>query len=369
MNPMNVGIIGCGNISKIYLQNLTQKFPGVRVKACADLSAERAAARAAEFAGVQAVTVEAMLADPAIDVVVNLTIPLAHYDVSRAALDAGKHVYAEKPMALTPAEGADLLRRAGARGLRVGNAPDTFLGGALQTCRKLMDDGSVGIPVSCVAFMMCPGHESWHPDPEFYYQRGGGPLFDMGPYYLTALVSLLGPVRRVSACARITYPERTITSEPKRGTRIKVEVPTHVGGVLEFVNGAIGTLIMSFDVRGGTRLPCIEVHGSEGSLSVPDPNGFGGDVVLRRAGGKTWDPVALSHGYTANMRGLGVADLVGAVRRGRAHRASGELALHVLEIMESLHQSSAQGRHVELTSSCARPEPLPVGLREGEVDL
>ncbi len=359
MTKTSIGIIGCGNISDIYLKNLTGMFANTRVKACADLMMERAQAKAAAYPGVLAMEVKQLLADPEIELVVNLTIPGAHHAVSRAIIDAGKHVYAEKPLAITMDEGRDLIQSAAARGVRVGNAPDTFLGGSHQNARRLIDDGTVGQPVACTAFMVCGGHESWHPDPAFYYQRGGGPLFDMGPYYLTALVNLLGPVRRVTAGARISFAERLITSEPKKGTRVKVEVPTHVAGVLEFANGALGTLIMSFDVRGGHHLPFIEVYGAEASLSVPDPNTFGGTVKVRKAGGGEWTPSESIFGFQENSRGIGAADLAAAAVAGRkTHRASGDLALHVLEIMNGLHEAAATGRHVAMASVCERPAPL-----------
>lgn len=365
MKAAKVGIIGCGNISGIYCQN-AQKLKALELVACADLIEERARASAERY-GIRAMKPEELLADPEIEIVLNLTTPGAHYEVARAALEAGKSVYNEKPLAIAREEGKHLLELAAAKGLRVGCAPDTFLGAGIQTCRKLIDDGVIGEPVAAVAFMTCHGHESWHPDPEFYYQVGGGPMFDMGPYYLTALINLVGPVRQVTGSARITFPTRTITSEPKRGKVITVEVPTHVVGVLNFVEGAVGTIITSFDVW-GANLPWIEIYGSEGSLSVPDPNTFGGPVRLLRAGQKEWEEVPLTHGYAENSRGLGVADMAAAMRSGRKHRASGELAYHVLDIMHAIHEASAQSAHVELQSRCERPAAMPMGLEPGMVD-
>jgi predicted dehydrogenase len=359
------GIIGCGNISPVYFE-AANTFPALRIVACADLDPARAQARADQY-GVRALSVEALLADPAIELVINLTIPRAHHQISMAVLDAGKHLYSEKPLAIAREDGKELLDTAAAKGLLLGCAPDTFLGAGLQTCRKLIDDGWIGTPVAATAFMVCHGHEGWHPDPAFYYQVGGGPLFDMGPYYLTALVHLLGPMRRVTGSARTTFPERLITSQPRRGTHIAVEVPTHVAGVLDFAGGAIGTMIMSFDVW-AAELPRMEIYGTEGSLSVPDPNTFGGPVRLRRAGAESWSEVPLSHGYAEQSRGLGAADLVHALRFGRPQRASGALAYHVLETMHALHRSSNEGRHVDITSSVPRPEPLPLGLAPGELD-
>ncbi len=277
---VRVGIVGCGVISGIYLKNLPT-FDLVEVVACADLVLERAQARAAEFGVPRACSPDELLADPAIELVVNLTIPKAHAPVALAAVEAGKSVYNEKPLAVERAQGAELLRRAEAKGVLVGGAPDTFLGGGIQTCRQLIDEGAIGEPVAATAFMANHGHEHWHPDPAFYYQPGGGPLFDMGPYYLTALVSLIGPVHRVAGSARISTPDRIITSEPKRGEKIHVETPTHVAGTLDFLSGAIGTLITSFDVWAHS-LPRIEIYGSEGTLAVPQTRPRAG-VARRRA--------------------------------------------------------------------------------------
>jgi len=367
MKRVKVGIIGCGNISNAYFQGIP-RFALVQVVACADLDMSRAQARAEQW-HVTACTVDELLADPDIDIVVNLTIPAAHAKVCLAALEAGKHVYVEKPLAVSLEDGALIMDLARARGLRVGSAPDTFLGGGLQTCRKLIDDGWIGTPIAATGFMMGAGHESWHPDPAFYYQVGGGPMFDMGPYYLTALVFLLGGIERVTGSARITFPERTITSEPKRGTRIAVETPTHIAGVIDFTSGAIGTLITSFDIQAGTSaFPPLEIYGTEGSLRVPDPNTFGGSVCLRRVGAADWSEIPLTHGFTEQGRGLGVADMAYAIRSGRAHRANGEMAYHVLEAMHGFHLASSQGRHYRMQSSCERPAPFPLDLPRDGLD-
>ena len=365
MTRTKIGIIGCGNISGIYLKS-DKTFENLQIVACADVDMARAQAKAAEY-GVKAYTVEQLLADPEIEIVINLTIPAAHAEVSTAALNAGKAAYHEKPFALNREDGRKLLATAKAHNLRIGCAPDTFLGGGLQTCRKLIDDGLIGEPVAATAFMMAPGHERWHPDPDFFYQPGGGPMFDMGPYYLTALISMLGPVKRVTGSTRITRAERTITSQPKHGQTIKVNVPTHVAGLLEFASGPIGTIITSFDVW-AANLPRIEIYGTEGSLSVPDPNTFGGPVRLRRSNGTEWEEMPLTHIYTENSRGLGVADMAAAIRSNRPHRASGELAHHVLDIMQAFHDASREGKHIELSSTCERPAPLPLGLRPGLVE-
>jgi predicted dehydrogenase len=251
-----------------------------------------------------------------------------------------------------------MLDLAQAKGLLVGCAPDTFLGGGLQTCRALLDSGAIGQPVAATAFMLSHGVEMWHPNPDFYYQPGGGPMFDMGPYYLTALVSMLGPVRRVTGSARITFPERTITSRPFHGQTITVNTPTHVAGVLDFANGAVATIVTSFDVW-ASQLPRIELYGSEGSMSLPDPNTFGGPVLLRRFDEQAWNEMPLTHGYTQNSRSLGVADMAYALRNGTPHRTNGALAYHVLDIMHAIHDASHEGRHVDLTSTCTIPAPLP----------
>jgi len=360
MQSTKIGIVGCGNISDIYCE-AGNKFDILDIVACADLDMTRAQAKAEKHSIPTACSTAELLANPVIDIVVNLTIPQAHAEVALAAVEAGKSVYNEKPLTISREDGARLLQMAEKKGVRVGGAPDTFLGGGLQTCRKLIDDGEIGEPVAATAFMTCHGHESWHPDPEFYYKVGGGPMFDMGPYYLTALVAMLGPVNRVTGSTRITFPERTITSQPKSGQKITVDVPTHVVGVLDFASGAVGTIITSFDVW-FAELPRIEIYGTQGSLSVPDPNTFGGPVRIRQAGDTEWREVPLSYGYAENSRGLGVADMAHALHSGRPHRANGELAFHVLDLMHAFHEASALGRHIDLGSSCQRPAAFPLNL-------
>lgn len=364
--PAKIGIIGCGNISGIYLEN-GKVFDAIDIAAVADIDLDRAHARAAQYAIPKACGVEELLADPEIEIVINLTTPDAHGPVALSVLNAGKSVYNEKPLAVTREDARAMLDLAAAKGLRVGCAPDTFLGGGLQTCRKLIDDGWIGEPIGATAFMMSHGPESWHPNPTFFYQPGAGPMFDMGPYYLTALTMLLGPVKRVTGSARISFAERTITNEFNYGDKIQVNTPTHVTGVLDFAAGPVATIITSFDVW-SAQLPRIEIYGSHGSLSVPDPNTFDGPVLLRRGGAREWTPVPLSHGFTRNSRGLGVADMATAIRSGRPHRASGELAYHVLDLMHSIHDASREGRHIEMQSTMTRPAPLPLGLGERGVE-
>ncbi len=365
MASTKIGIIGCGNISPVYFQ-AAKRMKALDLVGCTDMLFERAQARAQEY-GTQAFTVDQMLAHPDVGVIINLTIPKAHGEIGLRAVAAGKSVYNEKPLALSRDEAREMLAIAARNGVRVGGAPDTFMGAGIQTCRKLIDDGAIGEPIAATAFMMGHGHESWHPDPDFYYQPGGGPMFDMGPYYLTALGALIGPVKRVSGSTRITFRERTITSKPKAGQKITVRVPTHVVGVMDFANGAIGTIITSFDVWKHS-MPRIEIYGTEGSLLAPDPNSFGGPVMLAKAGEKEWTDIPLVHSYADQSRGLGVADMVSAIRAGRAHRASGELAYHVLDIMHAIHDASDTGAHVSLQSTCERPAPLPAGLTDGDID-
>lgn len=353
-----VGIIGCGAISGIYCKNISEMFDGIEVAACADLVEAKARERAAEHEIPRVLTPAELIADPEIDIVLNLTIPAAHAEICLQALENGKHTYVEKPLSVDRSAGKRLVDEAESRGLKLGCAPDTFLGGGLQTCRDIVDSGEIGEVVAAVAFMAGHGHESWHPSPEFYYKKGGGPVFDMGPYYLTALVSLVGAVDRVAGSAKITFPERTITSEPLRGQIIQVEVPTHVTGILEFAAGCTATMVMSFDVW-GANLPRIELYGTKGSLSVPDPNTFGGQVRIRTCESKEWREVPLTRGFAENSRGIGVADMALAADEGKDHRATGRLAYHVLDIMHRLHESSASGQFLSLESSCSRPDPLP----------
>jgi predicted dehydrogenase len=365
MSKIKVGLVGCGNISSIYLK-AGQLFEALDIVACSDLDLNRARQKSEEFNIPKACTVQELLNDPEVDLVLNLTIPKAHAEIAMAALAAGKHVYGEKPLAVSREEGKRILDLAQKKGLLVGNAPDTFLGGGIQTCRKLIDEGWIGTPVAATAFMMSPGHESWHPDPEFFYQVGGGPMFDMGPYYLTALVSLLGPVHRVTGSTRITYPERTISSQPKKGQIINVQVPTHISGILDFESGAIGTMITSFDVW-HHHMPFIEIYGSEGSLKVPDPNTFGGPVLLKRYDAKEWSEIPLSHGFHENSRGLGLVDMIYALQNNREHRANGQLASHILDIMHGFHDASNESAHYFLNSPCNQPEAFPIGINEKNI--
>lgn len=355
--PVGVGIIGCGVISGAYLK-AAPNFPILRVKACADLNPEAAQAKAAEF-GIQAQSIEQLLADPEIEIVLNLTTPQAHVPVGLQAIAAGKHVHAEKPLAVSVAEGRTLLEAAKAKGVRVGSAPDTFLGAGQQTARALIDAGRIGRPVAGTAFMMVPGHERWHPNPDFYYAKGGGPLFDMGPYYLTTLVNMLGPVAQVTGTVAAAYTERRIASGPRAGQVVPVDTPTHITGTLAFASGAVVTMVMSFDIPAHRHAP-IEIYGETASLSVPDPNTFGGEVLVS-VDRTEWKAETTGHPYgDGNYRIIGVADLAQAIRSGRPHRANAELAFHVLEVMEAVERSGREDRPIEIESRCERPDPMPV---------
>jgi predicted dehydrogenase len=369
-----IGIIGCGNISDAYFKGAARSLY-VQVKGCADLNAEAAQAKA-ELYGATAMSLPALLADPDISLVVNLTVPLAHAAVSQQIVEAGKHVYSEKPLAAKFADAAALMARAQAKGVRVGCAPDTFMGASHQACRRALDAGAIGKPVGGAAVIMSHGAESWHPNPAFFYKAGGGPVLDMGPYYVTQLVNLLGPVRRAVAAATIGSPTRTITSEPLKGTTIDVDVPTTVNGVLEFAGGANVSLSASWDVWKHNRTTPIEIYGTEGTLLGVDPNFFGNTPRLCGPDGDLRDVDIAAHPFgtpnremrngtmQADYRMIGLVDMAMAMQQRRAHRANGAMALHVLEVLEALITSSASGRFVDLTTSCERPEPVPLGADE-----
>ena len=339
MEKTRIGFIGVGAISGIYLENITNMFPDMEVYAVYDLLEERAAAAQETYHIPKRYTsLDQMLADPAVDIVLNLTRPSEHYAVTKAALLAGKPVYSEKPLAATVAEGRELAALAAEKGLALGGAPDTFLGAGLQTCRKLIEDGYIGRPVGAAAFMLCHGHESWHPDPAFYYKRGGGPMMDMGPYYLTALTALLGSVTEVTGTARKSLEQRTVTSQPRRGEVIDVEVPTHVNGILQFESGAVGTVATSFDVYYPQQAR-LEIYGTEGTLFLPDPNCFGGPVKLFKPTDGEVREIPLCFDYRENARALGLDGMAAALREGkRDFSCDCRRTLHVLELLEKLAQ-------------------------------
>lgn len=362
---VGVGIIGTGNISSAYLKAM-QGFDVLDVRGLADLKPELAAQRAAEFGLNAYPSVEALLDDPTVEIVINLTIPRAHVAVGLQALAKGKHVYGEKPLGITFAEGKTLVDAAKAAGLRVGSAPDTFLGGAHQQARQLVDAGAVGKIIGGTAYFACPGHEFWHPDPAFYYDVGGGPVLDMGPYYITQLVNLLGPVARVHALSVTPALERPIRSEPKKGQVMPVKVATHVTGTLSFASGALIQVTLSFDVPKHSHLP-YELYGTEGTLLNPDPNMFGGELQIGKPRGE-YETVPVTLPYAdGNYRSLGVADMAHAILAGRPHRASGDLALHVLEVMEAFDVSSREGRTVDIQTPVERPAPISESLVDGRI--
>lgn len=377
---IGIGIVGCGTISDVYLENITKHYQNLRIVACADLFMEKAQQTKEKYHLPKACTVDELLADVEVEIVVNLTIPLAHYEINMKALNAGKHVYCEKPLALSLDEADEIVRTAAAKGLMAVSAPDTYLGAGAQTCRKLIDEGVIGTPIGFTANMVCAGHELWHPAPAFYYRRGAGPMLDMGPYYITTLVFLLGPIRKISCFAVKGRPVRNILGEPQES-----EVPTHYTGIMEFANGAVGTVTMSFDVW-DSGLPMLEVFGTEGALSVPDPNMFCGDISLFRGKNLTemLDQVTEPHPAKimtmiarkeecrekvaplfpaapepdCNMRGLGVSDMAQALIDGRESRLNAELCRHVVEALTAFEISSDTGRTYEMKTTCGRPQPM-----------
>ncbi|MGR9295941.1 Gfo/Idh/MocA family protein [Rhizobium leguminosarum] len=372
---LGVGIIGCGNISTTYF-SLAPLFKGLKVLACADINAQAAEARAQEY-GVKAQTIDALLVNDEIDVVVNLTIPDAHFRVSKAILEAGKHVYSEKPLVLSLEEGEELRRIAKQKNLAVGCAPDTFLGGAHQLARKFIDDGGIGRVTSGACYVMSPGMEMWHPNPDFFFLPGGGPILDLGPYYIANLINLIGPVKRVGGMTSMASPTRTITSEPRNGEIIPVKTPTTIQALLEFVNGATVTLTASWDVW-SHRHANMELYGTDGSLYVPDPNFFGGTV---EASGRDKDIKPLEawehpfgkinqenpNGARANYRTAGLADMVMALIEGRDARCSLDRTLHGVDVMTSILKSGEEGRFIDLTTTCTQPAAL--GIEEAQALL
>jgi predicted dehydrogenase len=353
--PVGVGIVGCGTISHAYLRNLT-RFPDVAVHACADLDIDLAKAVAEQYGVAAAGGLDAVLEHPDVEIVVNLTVPAAHVEVSAAAVAAGKHVYSEKPIALDPASGARLLTAAEAAGVRVGSAPDTFLGAGLQSAYRLITQGTIGTPLSAITLMQGPGPQSWHHAPEFFFRAGGGPLFDMGPYYLTALAAAFGPVTRVVATTRTARAERVIGAGPRAGTSFPVTVPTHVSALLDFGSGPAASSIFSFDSP-LARQDFVEITGTEATLAMPNPNAFTGASRLRRAGETEW--TVMPETGCAAGRGMGVLDLARAVRTGRPHRAGGAAALHVVDVMTAIIDSAQRSEFVTVSSDLALPEPLP----------
>jgi predicted dehydrogenase len=353
--PVGIGIIGAGVISGTYLENLTA-FPDVRVHAVGDLFPEAAAARAAEHGVPRHGGIDAVLEDPDVEIVVNLTIPAAHVEVSLAAISAGKHVWSEKPVALDREGGQRLLGAADAAGVRLGCAPDTFLGAGLQAALKALARGDVGTPLTALTLMQSPGPESWHPNPAFLFQTGAGPLFDIGPYYLTALVQAFGPVASVAAISSKSRDRRVVGSGPRAGESFDVTVPTHVSALTRFHGGQSAQSTFSFDSP-LSRQGFVEITGTEATLALPDPNDFDGDVKIRRRGSEDWE--VLTSTKALSTRGTGVLEMARAIRAGRPHRVQGALAHHVVDVMVSIDESARTGAFVPVTSTVEAAAPLP----------
>jgi predicted dehydrogenase len=364
MRKFNVGLVGCGMIRKPYLQACAES-QWLSLAACADLQTERAAQAAREYAekGLPAprvCTFDEMLADKQIDLIMNITNPRAHFPINIRALEAGKHVHAEKPLCITREEGKQMIRAARKNRVRLSCAPDTFLGSGHQTARALIDRGDIGVPTAVSLFFVGGGPDGYHEDPELFFQAGAGPMFDVGVYILTAAVNLLGPIKRVCGFSKITFPERTVLSQKKYGQKFRVEVPTHVTASLEFASGVLGTMVTSFDMKGGNHLPRIEVYGTEGTLVAPDPNGFGGKSQILRTTeqAKGWQDIEPAGGYGGKSRGIGAADLSAAVQNKRPQRAGIDLSYHVLDVGLSILESAERGKAVNVRSKVERPQPL-----------
>lgn len=363
MTQLGVGIIGCGNISTSYLK-LAPLFKSLDVKAVADINMDTARARAAEF-GVRAETVADLLTADDIDVIVNLTIPGVHFAVTKQILEAGKHAYSEKPLVLSLEEGKELRELAAAKGLRIGSAPDTFLGGSHQLARAQIDAGKVGKIIGGTCHVMGHGMEAWHPNPDFFFQPGGGPVLDMGPYYITNLIQLMGPVKSVAALTTATYATRTIGNGDRIGETVPVETPTNIQALLEFENGATVTLGASWDVW-AHRHGHMELYGENGSIFLPDPNFFGGDVEISGENKEIsivapWDhpfSVANYEETRANYRCAGLADMATAIADGRPHRCNIDVALHAVDVMTSILKAGSERRFVDMTTTCERPAAL-----------
>jgi predicted dehydrogenase len=346
LTSTKIGVVGCGDISGIYLKNINS-FENLELIACCDLDETKANRQAKKFNIPRVCKYDEMLTNMEIDCILNLTLPKVHAQLSQMALDAGKHVYSEKPLAINLADAQKLLETAKARQLRIGCAPDTFLGGAVQAAQKLINEGQIGKPIAATAFMTAVPPETWHPDPEFLYQAGAGPMFDMGPYYLTVLVNLLGNVTRACGTGTTPFSERTITSKPKHGQKIQVETDTFVAGLLEFTSGAVGTIVTSFDTWASEH-PHIEIYGTNGTLSLPDPNYFGGKVRIRKSDSKKWQAVPMANKYVDDHRGLGLSQMAEAINSGGSHSANGHTACHILEIMHAILQSKRLGNYIEI---------------------
>ncbi|MDR3314203.1 MAG: Gfo/Idh/MocA family oxidoreductase [Oscillospiraceae bacterium] len=375
-----VGFVGVGDISGIYLQNITERFKELEIIGVCDLVRAKAE-RAAEKYGIPKIyeNMHELFADPEVDLVLNITRPNEHYGVTKAALEAGKPVFCEKPLAATLEQGRELAALAAEKGLLLGGAPDTFMGAGIQGARKLIEEGVIGTPIGGAARMICRGHETWHPDPEFYYRApGGGPMLDMGPYYVTALVNILGPAASVMGMVKSQYATRTITSQPLNGTVIDVDCPTYESGIIRFQSGAVVSIFTTFDVFSMAGQSCLEIYGTHGNMTVPDPNSFSGEISIKLGeknpanvapGGGEWIPIDSPYScYAANSRALGLADLAKSLQTGRAPRAGVQQTLHVLEILRGFRLSSETGREVVIEAPYVRQPSMPIVAEEGILD-
>lgn len=383
MERVNVGIIGCGVISNTYIRDIQKYYSALHLCACADVNREIARRHAEKYGIEEGCTVEELLAKKEIEIVVNLTPPQFHTEINKKILEAGKHVFCEKPFALTVEEAEEILDLAKEKGLLVGSAPDTFMGASLQTCRKLLEDGWIGKPLYVTANMMSSGVETWHPNPGAFYKNGAGPLYDMGPYYLTALIALLGPISRVSAFSGKGFSKRRVYTGPDRGTEIPVETPTHYSGIAELKNGVIVSMNFSFDIW-KSNLPMFEIYGTEGTLEVPDPNMSGGIPKVYRKerslnvlyneneGQKKLQGISaelpeLYADVGTYTRGIGVLEMACAIRDKRKPRVSAEMAYHVVEAITGMMESAELHQIYEMKTTCSVPEKLKMGMLPGEL--
>ena len=380
--PFRIGLIGTGRISDIYIQNCS-KFDELEIVSCGSLDAEESKKKAQVYGIPTVQSPVEILADPNVDCILNLTIPASHAAVTLQALEAGKHVYSEKPISTDILDCRRILNLARSKNLKLGNAPDTFFGGRWQTVRKLLDQQVIGKPTGVMAFAGTHGVERHHPNPDFYYQTGGGPLLDLGPYYLTAMVFLLGPILKVSGMARKTFEQRVIENGNRYGEKIDVEVDTHSLSMLEFQNGTIGSMTLSFDIW-DSETPRFEIYGEDGTICIPDPdpvhgaNIFQGPVLYRTRSESRWEfqprpkdrgdwlVAENTHGFNQDSRGVGLLDLYYAVRDDRTVRASAELAAHVSEVMHGILDAPDQGGFVAIHSTCDVPEILPENFPASE---
>lgn len=365
MKKVKIGVIGCGMISEVYMKNIKDRFGNMELVSCADLLPEAAKKRAKQF-HIKACSVEELLSDPEIEIVLNLTIPQEHAKISMQALKAGKCAYSEKPLATDWEEGEELITYARGHQLLIGSAPDTFLGDGLQQVHRMLERGDIGKPFAAQAFMLSRGPEHFHPNPAPFYRAGAGPMLDWGPYYITTLVALFGPASKVSGAGKNVFPKRKVLSQnsPKYGEEFKVEVPTYITALIEFKSGMLVTLTLTFDLKNAyweSNMPYIQIYGTDGVINVPDVNKFEGPIEIRRDGKET-ERIAVEGYFTENCRGMGLAEMAHALRTGEPFRTDGQLGRHVSEIMLGILKSVESGEPYTLRSTCRQPEMLPDNL-------